>query len=144
MREKLVLRLGGQQMKTKTLWGIIWILLILWAGTVLAQSENEAINLAKEAKTILDSAKSKEDYQRAAQKYEEALKISERVKSDKLTALCSNGLGVIQYRLGHYQKSLMYYEKSLAITQKIGDVKGEGSNLRVILFWPFHALISSS
>ena len=39
---------------------------------VLAQSGNEAINLAKEAKTILDKAKSKDDYQRAAQKYEEA------------------------------------------------------------------------
>ena len=50
-------------MKTKILCGVIGILVFVWAGAVLAQSENEAINLAKEAKTILDSAKSKEDYQ---------------------------------------------------------------------------------
>jgi tetratricopeptide (TPR) repeat protein len=132
MREKLVLRLGGQQMKTKTLWGIIWILLILWAGTVLAQTENEAINLAKEASNIYDNAKSKEDYQRAAQKYEEALKIFERVKLDMWTGICSRQLGFIQTILGHYQKSLEYGEKSLAINKKIGDVKGEGRSLNNI------------
>ncbi len=75
-------------MKTKILGGVVGILVVLWAGAVLAQSESQAINLANEAKTILDRAKSKEDYQRAAQKYEEALKISQRVKSDKLTGIC--------------------------------------------------------
>ena len=112
--------------------GLSGFSIVVWAGAVLAQSENEAINLAKEAKTILDSAKSKDDYQRAAQKYEEALKISERVKSDKGTGICSYQLGVIQSRLGQYQKSLEYYEQSLAIRKKIGNVKGEGANLNNI------------
>jgi tetratricopeptide (TPR) repeat protein len=116
-------------MKTKILFAFVSILLALWAGTVLAQTENEAISLAKEAKTILDSAKTKDDYQRAAQKYEEALQISESVKSDKLTGICLNGLGVIQNRLGNYQKSLEYYQQSLAISKKIGNARGESANL---------------
>ena len=115
-------------MKAKILYGVIGLLIVVWAGAVLAQSENQAINLAKEGKTIFDNAKSKDDYQRAAQKYEEALKISERVKSHKMTGMCSYQLGVIQSRLGQYQKSLEYYEQSLAISKKIGNAKGEGAN----------------
>ena len=116
-------------MKIKILCGFVWIFLVLWAGVVLAQTESQGISLAKEALTIADSAKSKEDYQRAAQKFEEAMKIGERVKSDKLTGFCSNGLGVIQLRLGQYHKALEYYEQSLAINKKTGNVKGEGQNL---------------
>jgi hypothetical protein len=56
-------------MKAKTLCGFVWILIVFWTGAVLAQTENEDINLAKEAKTILDNAKSKKDYLREAQKY---------------------------------------------------------------------------
>jgi tetratricopeptide (TPR) repeat protein len=111
------------------LYGVIGLLIVVWAGVVLAQSANEAINLAKEGKTILDNAKSKDDYERAARKYEEALKISEQVKSEYWTGTCSNQLGVIQSRLGQYQKSLDYYEQSLAISKKIGNVKGEGGTL---------------
>ncbi len=62
-------------MKARILCGLIGILITLWAGAVLAQSESQAIKLTKEANIILDNAKSKDDYQRAAQKYEEALKI---------------------------------------------------------------------
>ena len=116
-------------MKVKILCGVVGILVVSWAVPVLAQSEKQAINLANEAKTILDNAKSKDDYQRAAQKYEEALKICERVKSDKGIGLCSNQLGFIQFSLGQHQKALEYYEKSLAIRKKIGDVSGEGTTL---------------
>ncbi len=119
-------------MKVKILCGVLGILIVVWANSVLAQSESQAADLAKEAKTILDSAKSKDDYQRAAQKYEEALKIFERVKSDKGIGHCSNQLGFIQSRLGQYQKALELYEKSLAIRQKLGDVKGEGVTLNNI------------
>jgi tetratricopeptide (TPR) repeat protein len=116
-------------MKIKMLCGVAAILVVVWAGVVLAQSENEAISLANEAKTIFDSAKSKEDYQRAAQKYEEALKINERVKSDKGIGLCSYQLGRIQFRLGQYQKALEYYEQSLAISKKVGNTTGEAASL---------------
>ena len=119
-------------MKARILCGVIGILLVVCAGTALAQSESQAVNLTKEAKTILDSAKSKDDYQRAAQKYEEALKIFERVKLDKWTCHCSNQLGDIQFGLGQYQKALEYYEKSLAIMKQVGDVKGEGVTLKNI------------
>jgi tetratricopeptide (TPR) repeat protein len=119
-------------MKTKMLCGFAAILIVLWAGSVLAQSLNQAIKLSNEASTIFNSAKSKEDYQRAAQKFEKALKISERLKFDKLIGLCSNNLGVIQLTLGQYQKSLEYFEKSLPITRKIGDVKVEGTTLNNI------------
>ena len=91
-------------MKAKILYGVIGLLIVVWAGAVLAQSENQAINLAKEGKTIFDNAKSKDDYQRAAQKYEEALRISERVKSDRQIGVCSYQLGVIQLNVGQYQK----------------------------------------
>ena len=116
-------------MKIKILCGVIGILIFIWAGSVLAQSESQTNNLAKEAKTIFDSAKSKDDYQRAVQKYEEALKINEKVKSEKGIGLCSYQLGVIQFKLGQYQRELEYYEKSLAIKQEIGDVQREGIRL---------------
>ena len=116
-------------MGTKKLFGVVGILIFIWAGDVLAQSLNQVVNVAREAKTIFDSAKSKADYQRAAQKYEEALKISERVKSDKWIDICSYQLGAIQSKLEHYQKSLEYYEKSLAISRKTKDMEGEGKTL---------------
>ena len=119
-------------MKTKTLCVFVMILFFAWAGTALPQSEAQAINLAKEGKTILDNAKSKEDYQRAAQKYEEAVKILKKSQSDKGIGICFYQLGLIQYSLRQYQKSLDYYEQSLAISKKIGDVKGEGKNLNGI------------
>ncbi|MGO8821154.1 MAG: CHAT domain-containing protein [Desulfomonilaceae bacterium] len=119
-------------MKTKILGGVIGILVVLWAGAVLAQSESQASNLANEAKTILDRAKSKEDYQRAGQKYEEALKISQRVKSDKLTGICFRQLGEIQFRLGNRQKTLDYLERSLGTFKKIGDVNAQGTILNDI------------
>ena len=119
-------------MKTKILGVFVLILIFLWAGVVFAQAESQAFNLLKEAKTILDGAKSKDDYQRAAQKYEEALKIFEEIKLDKGIGHCSYQLGVICFRLGQYQKSLEFYEKSLAIERKLGDVKGEGFTLNNI------------
>ena len=119
-------------MKAKILYVFIGILIALWAGAVLAQSENQAVDLIEEAKSILDNAKSKDDYQRAAQKYEEALKIFERVKSDKGIGHCSNQLGLIQFRLGQYQKALENFGKSLAIMRKVGDVKQEGTTLNNI------------
>ncbi|MFA6222221.1 MAG: tetratricopeptide repeat protein [Desulfomonilaceae bacterium] len=121
-------------MNTKILYGIVGILIVLWTGLVLAQSESQAINLAKEGNTILDSAKSKEDYLRAAQKYEEALEICQTVKSDKWTGRYYNQLGNIQKRLGQNQKALEYFEKALAINQKTGDVESEGSALNNIGF----------
>ncbi len=116
-------------MKAKILCSVIGILIVFWACAVLAQYENQAMNLAKEAQTILDGAKSKDDYQRAAQKYEEALKILQRLKSDGPTGFCYNQLGVIQLSLGQYHKALDYLETSLAIRKKIGDVGGEGVTL---------------
>jgi tetratricopeptide (TPR) repeat protein len=124
--------LGALLMKTRIFCALVGILIFLWAGSALAQSESQAINLAKEAKIILNGAKSKEDYQRAAKKYEEALKISEKVKSDKWTDVCSFQLGWIQSRLGEYHKSLEHYEKSLEICKKLGDAKGEGLGLNNI------------
>jgi hypothetical protein len=62
----------------------------------MAQSENGAINLAEEGKSSFDSGQTRDDYQRAAQKYKEALKIAESVQSDKWPGICSNQLGVIQ------------------------------------------------
>ena len=116
-------------MNTKILCGVIAILVLVWVGEVLAQSQNKAVNLYKKANIILNSAKSREDYQRAAQKYEEALKIFQRVKSDAWAANCLNQLGVIQDNLDQYHKALEYYEQSLAIYRKIGGVKEEGTSL---------------
>jgi hypothetical protein len=48
-------------MKTRILRVFVGILLVLWAGMVLAQSENQVIALAKEAEAILGNAKSKDD-----------------------------------------------------------------------------------
>jgi tetratricopeptide (TPR) repeat protein len=116
-------------MKSTTLCGVVGILIVLFAGPLFAQSENQATNLANQARTILDNAKSKEDLEQAAHRYEEALKIFQRVKSSKWIGHCSNQLGLIQSRLGQYKKSLEYFEQSVAISRKIGDEKNEAPTL---------------
>ena len=55
-------------MKIKILCWVFGILLFVWAGAVLPQTEDEAISLAKEAQTHVQMAKSKDDYQHAAKK----------------------------------------------------------------------------
>ncbi len=94
-----------------------------------AQSRKEAMRQHKEAYALHQKARSNEDLKRAVLKYEEALKIYQKVGDAKNSGLVNNCLGLVHMDWHQYQKAVGYYEKGLGIFRKIGDVKDEGSAL---------------
>ena len=97
-----------------------------------AQSEKQGIAIFNEAKDLYGKARSKEDREKALMKYQQALEIFRKARSDKWQGVCLNQLGFVYHNFGHYSKALEHYEKSLAICNKVGDVKGEGATLNNI------------
>ena len=105
--------------------GVVAFFVACIVATSLAQSESDGIKMAHEAKRLFDKAKSSDDYQLAAMKYNEALNAFEKVKSDKGRFHCYYSLGTIELRLGGYSKALEHFEKALGLAQRTGDPKGE-------------------
>jgi tetratricopeptide (TPR) repeat protein len=97
-----------------------------------AQSEKEGIALYKEAEHLRTNAHSKPDLEKALEKYEQAMSIFEKGRSEKWKGSTLNNIGAIYRSWGQYAKALEYYEQSLAIRRKLGDMKGEAVNLNNI------------
>ncbi len=121
-------------MKIKLFGKLIGMLIVFWSAAVMGHSESEAVRMTHEAKNIFDKAISREDYQRADRKYEEALRIFQTLKSEDGLYYCYVSRGLIQRKLGDYQRALEHYEKALALSQRIGDTKREAITLRDIGF----------
>jgi tetratricopeptide (TPR) repeat protein len=98
-------------------------------STVLAQSEEAGYKLNSEARKIEMEAQNRASLEEAIKKYQAALAMFEKVKSDrgKRTALCN--LGETYFNLGQYGESRECYDQSLLISQKIRDTTGEGESL---------------
>lgn len=108
---------------------LVIILAFFFTAPLHSDTGGQAISLAKEGKAIFDKATSKDDYQNAAQKFEEALKISQGDKPDKIRGYCLNSLGLIQSRLENNQKALEYFEQALTASRNAGDVNIEAAAL---------------
>ncbi len=76
-----------------------------------------------------EKARSNDDLKAAVAKYEEALKIYQRVGDAKNSGVVYSSLGTVYWGWGQYQKALEYYEKSLDIARRSGDAKTEGAVL---------------
>ena len=90
----------------------VWTCVV--ASPLMAQSKEEGMKLVDQAETLRQRAQSKEDLQRAVEKYGQALgifeRISEKMKSespeiDKGKATALNGLGLIYCSRGEYKKA---------------------------------------
>ncbi|MEW6352122.1 MAG: CHAT domain-containing tetratricopeptide repeat protein [Thermodesulfobacteriota bacterium] len=108
---------------------ILWIWVALPPATAPAQSKEEAMRLYNEAYKLDVNPKSRDDLVKAVEKYEQAMKIFERLGDHKRVGMCANNGGMVLKALGQYRKAQEYYEKSLAIKRKLGDLKGEGMTL---------------
>jgi tetratricopeptide (TPR) repeat protein len=110
---------------------IIAAVILLAAGfsAAAAQSRDDAVRIFNEAKKLQETAKSNEDLKNAVEKYEQALKIYEKVGDKKGVAAVSNNLGIVYNDWGQYQKAAEYYEKSLEIKRKVGDIRGQGDTI---------------
>jgi tetratricopeptide (TPR) repeat protein len=108
---------------------ILWIGLILCPSLGLAQSEKEGIALFNEANELRTKAHSKEDREKALQKYQEALEIFRKVRSEKRQATTLTSMGAVYASRSQYQQALEYYDKALDLHQKVGNVKGQAATL---------------
>ncbi len=64
-----------------------------------------------------------ENYRGARQKYEEAIKLAEKLKDDYILGMAYWGYGLLLRRLHEYENAKEYYEKSLSIHEKLKDEK---------------------
>ncbi len=111
---------------------LVVVTALFWHVIAFGQSEDAGYRLNREAQEIEKKAQSGADLQKAIIKYEEALKVFEKAKSERGRAIALNNVGSVYDDLGQYSKALEYYEKSLEIRKKTGDVKGEGVSLNNI------------
>lgn len=55
--------------------------------------------------------------------------LAELSGEDEISGYLLGSLGILYYQIGSYKKAIEYYEKALAISQEIGDRRGEGNYL---------------
>jgi tetratricopeptide (TPR) repeat protein len=113
---------------------LVLVLVIFFAAALLpcaglAQSRQQGMKLTLEAVRLQNRARSKQDLQKAARKYEEALKIFEKVGDKKSAGIAFNNLGLVYRTRGQNEKAVDCYEQSLAIDRKLGNRKGEAATL---------------
>ncbi|MCX5861519.1 MAG: tetratricopeptide repeat protein [Deltaproteobacteria bacterium] len=118
----------------KQLLRVLGVVLIVFVGygVSCAQSSREGWGMYNNARKMGEQAKSKEDFLKAKDKFQQALKIFEQSNDQKGIARTLHSIAFIEDKFGNYAKALEYYEKSLPIFRKIGDVKGEGVTLNNI------------
>ncbi len=95
----------------------------------VGQSEKQGITILKQANELKNKARTREDLEKAVEKYQEALRIFEKTRSEKGKGVILSNIGNIYGSWGQYPKALEYYEKALASNRKIGGVQGEGAIL---------------
>lgn len=91
--------------------------------------EDEASLLLMEADALRENAKTGKDLQLAVQKYEQALRIFERLSDKQAIGVAANNLGLVHAHLSQHRKAVEYFEKSLTAKRDREDRKGEGSTL---------------
>jgi tetratricopeptide (TPR) repeat protein len=60
--------------------------------------------------------------------------LAELSGDDEISGFLLGSLGVLYDQIGSYKKAIQYLEKALAISQEIGDRRGEGSHLNSLGF----------
>jgi tetratricopeptide (TPR) repeat protein len=108
---------------------LLCVALLLVPQSGFTQSKQDAMRLYKEADKLGENPKSRDDLMKAVQKFEQAMRIFEKLGHDKEFQVCATNAGIIYAGWGEYPKAIEYYEKSLAICRKIGDHKGNASTI---------------
>jgi tetratricopeptide (TPR) repeat protein len=114
--------------------GLILAIVTYLASPVSAQSVQQGVALLNEGRELADKAHSKEDKEKAMTKFQQALEIFHKNKSEKNEANALYRLGSVYSDLSHYGKALEYYGQALEVYRKIEDAQGEGVALNDIGF----------
>jgi tetratricopeptide (TPR) repeat protein len=123
---------ANQTIKRSGIIAMLFLAITLSATTVSAQSDRQGLAIFNKAQELMERAKSKDELYMAQELFERALSIFDRAKFARGSAGACNELGIINERLGHYDKALEYYAKSLKITQKTGDLEHQSATLNNI------------
>ncbi|MGA8832115.1 MAG: CHAT domain-containing tetratricopeptide repeat protein, partial [Desulfomonilaceae bacterium] len=111
---------------------LLCVTLFLFPSFGFAQSKQQGVAIFRQAQELQIKPRSKDDIENALKKYEEALRIFNRVGAVREKGVTNNQIGQIYSDLGQYAKALECYERSLAIAGKIGNVHSEGETLNNI------------
>ncbi len=113
------------------------LVLALLDSPIVAQSRDQGFRLNREGLAIKEKAKSYEDVQRAVDKYEEAIRIFQRIKFEEGIGWVLNNLGNVYKDWGQYSKAINNYERSLAIATKARDADTQANALMNlgIVYW---------
>ena len=84
----------------------ICMMILIGASSGFAQSEKEGFALLKEGSQLLNKATSAAEIETSLNKFQEALRIFEKLNSDKGSGYALNNIGQVYFRLGQYSKSL--------------------------------------
>lgn len=111
----------------------VWLFAcVLQCATSQAQSQDQAVAFFNEAQELQQQARTKEDWERVLEKYENALKIFNRLGADWGRALSLTRMGFVCLTLARYDQALECYKRSLALCRKIGDIEYEAVSLNGI------------
>ncbi len=108
---------------------VIWVLFLSCPPAGSAASERRGKALFQAARDLWAKAKTNQDREHAIKKYEQALEIFTKTRSDKWRGMTLSNIGFAYHRLGEYEKALGYYEQALSVHRKSGNVQAEGTTL---------------
>jgi tetratricopeptide (TPR) repeat protein len=94
-----------------------------------AQSEQQGFVLLKEGINLKNHAQSTQDNETSLTKFNQALKIFDKVGSIKGRTITLGWIGKIYSDTARYPQALNFYEQSLMGLRKLGDISGEADML---------------
>ncbi|MGO9118021.1 MAG: CHAT domain-containing protein [Desulfomonilaceae bacterium] len=110
---------------------VLWVIFVLIPSTGSAQAGKEGIAIYNEANALKEKARTKEEKERVFAKYEQALEIFKKIKSDMWQGVILNQMGVVRAGLFRNQlEALKYYEKALVFHRKARNTQWEVVTLR--------------
>ncbi len=112
--------------------GLLFLGLCLLPHPVLSNDKEQATALFDEAKKLQEKAQSKEDLQKALNKYEEALKIFSVTGLDEQKGKVLNNIGKIYLTWSKYDTALEFFQKALLVRKQSGDRKGIAESLKKV------------
>lgn len=62
-------------------------------------------------------------YEKALDKYINALKVSQAINNREGMAICYNNIGLVLQKLGKYRKAIQYFQKALVISTYMNDTR---------------------
>lgn len=114
-------------MKTSLVLAItVSILVLLFASSLHGQSKGEGFRIYEKAEQLRKNAEFNSDLRKAAEKYEESIRMLEKNGNRKLVCKASEMLGNLYFTLEDNEKAMIWYQKCLWSCSELKDEKRQG------------------